>query len=313
MITSEKLHSQWAAVLPFGKGFLQVEAGSPLDWHVGFEGIEEPCLVMISTLEPAELNSSKSIVVSKRRRPDDSRWTLTFTLKRSEQISVFEILCADIVSSSENVPDEKQALEKLSARYKQWHKLLERQKTSLMDESSRKGLLGELLYLRELIEGGLDPLTAVQGWTGPDGADQDFVYADGWREIKSVGISSAEVMISSLEQLANPDQGELVVLRIDKCAPQQAGACSLGEAVDLVLKTVEGNADAKMLLEHKLTRYGYIDIPEYRKQKYKYSSKARYSVDSTFPKLTVDTVPSQVIKTQYALSLAGIDDWRLED
>ena len=313
MITPEKLHEKWTAVTPYGEGFLQLNVDSPLEWYVGFEGVEEHCLLVIASQEPAEPVPSKSIVVSKRRRPDDGRWTLTLTLKRIEQISVFETLCADVVSCTEKAADEKQALIKLADRYKQWHKLLERQKSSLMDESSRKGLLGELIYLREQIEKGLDPLTAVQGWTGPDGADQDFVYADGWHEIKSVGVSAAEVTISSMEQLSNQSPGELVVLRIDKCAPQQAGAVSLGDAADAAAASMADHEDAKAILENKLLRYGYIDIPEYRKQKYKYSSKARYCVNDTFPKLTAESVPAQVTKVQYSLSLAGIEEWRLED
>ena len=267
---------------------------------------------MISEKEPELLPTSKSIVVSKRLRTDN-KWTLLLTLMRAEQESVFETLCADIITYSGTAEDESSALSLTSKRYKQWNKLLEYQKKSLMDESGRKGLLGELIYLCDVIKSGYPVLSAVQGWVGPDGADQDFVYNDGWHEIKAVGLSADSITISSLEQLDRDDHGELVVMRIDKCAPERDGAFSLGSQVDTALDLIKVDSDALSLMERKLASYGYIDLPEYREQKYIFSGKSRFKVDLNFPKLTGGTTPAQIISAQYVISIAGIEDWRLED
>lgn len=232
---------------------------------------------------------------------------------RIEQNSVFELLCTDLITYSQAAENEAAALNLTVKRFKQWNKLLEHQRRSLMDESNRKGLLGELTYLCEVIDGGYPIFAAVQGWVGPDGADQDFVYADGWHEVKSVGVSASSVKISSLEQFANSDPGELVVMLIDKCAPKRSGAVSLGEQVERTLERVREDADALSLLESKLMRCGFIDLPEYREQKYVCSGKMRFRVDADFPRLTADNVAPQIIETQYSISLAGIEDWRMED
>ena len=107
--------------------------------------------------------------------------------------------------------------------------------------------------------------------------------------------------------------GELVVMLIDKCAPERSGSVSLGEQVDLALGRVHEDADALSLLESKLTRYGFIDLPEYREQKYVCSGKMRFRVDANFPRLTADNVPPQIIQAEYSISLAGIESWRMED
>lgn len=129
-----------------------------------------------------------------------------------------------------------------------------------------KDCLASLSICAKWIDAGYPILPAVQGWVGPDGADQDFVYADSWHEVKSVGVSADSVKISSLEQLANTDPGELVVMLIDKCAPERSNAVSLGEQVDRTFRRVHENDDAYSLLESKLMRYGFIDLPEYREQ-----------------------------------------------
>lgn len=311
-ITAEHLHRKWASINYYEGGYIQVETDAPLEWYVGFKEIDQKVLLIISSQEPELLPSSKSIVVTKGRRIDD-RWTLSLTLMRVEQESVFETLCADVITYSQPAENEQAALNLTVKRYKQWNKLLEHHRKSLMDESNRKGLLGELIYLCEVIDFGYPVLAAVQGWVGPDGADQDFIYNDGWHEIKSIGISGSSVSISSLEQLDNSDPGELVVMRLDKCAPERGGAVSLGEQVDRALSKVQSVPDAVSLLENKLVRYGYIDLPEYRAQKYVYSGKTRYHVDADFPRLTADVVMTQIITAQYSISLAGIEAWKTEE
>lgn len=311
-VTAEQLHRKWNSIDYYNGGYIQVETKHFLEWYVGYEKIDQKTLLLLTEKEPELLPTSKSIVVSKGFRTD-GRWSLSLVLMRAEQESVFETLCADIIAYSQTAENETSALLLTAKRYKQWNKLLEYQRKNLMDESSRKGLLGELIYLFDVISSGYPVMLAIQGWVGPEGADQDFIYSDGWYEIKAIGISVVSVTISSLEQLSNYDPGELVVMYLEKCAPERIGAISLGEQVDNVLSQVVGDPDALSLLESKLAKYGYIDLPEYREQKYIFSGKVRYQVDADFPRLTADTVPSQVISAQYTISLVGIEDWQLED
>ena len=310
-ITAEYLHERWQSISFYNGGYIQIEVEHPLGWHVGYKEIDQKTLVIVSEKEPELLQTSKSIAVSKGRRMD-GRWALSFVLMRSEQESVFELLCADLISYSQSAENESSALTLTVKRYKQWNKLLEHQRKSLMDESNRKGLIGELIYLCSVIDRGYPLFAAVQGWLGPDGADQDFIYADGWHEVKSIGKASSSVTISSLEQLDNNDPGELVIMFIDKCGSEQGGAVSLGEQVDLTLARVREDEDALSLLESKLMRYGYIDMPEYREQKYVCSGKACFRVDTEFPRLTADVVMPQITAAQYSISLAGIEGWKVE-
>jgi hypothetical protein len=235
---------------------------------------------------------------------------LSFELLRDEQQGVFAILCCDIIEHSRSAINDKEALALVISRCKQWSRLLESQKSGLMDESRRKGLLGELLFLEQRIDTATIKLSVVQGWSGADAADQDFMYPEGWYEVKSLGISAASVIISSLEQLDCKDEGELVIMRIDKTVPGKEGAVSLNDVVYRIDEKLSDCADALDLFQTKLTAYGYIDLQEYSDQKYYYSAMQRYRVDKSFPRLTKQSVPVQVVSSHYELSLPALADWQ---
>lgn len=311
-ITPELLEKQWSSIKYTDGGFLQIDTQHPLEWHIGYQSISQRTLLLVCDTEVSAIDSSKSMIVSRRRRESDNRWTLSFELLRNEQQGVFSILCCDVIEHSRLAVTEAEALKLVISRYKQWSKLLETQRSGLMDEHRRKGLLGELLFLEQRITSADSILAAIQGWTGADGADQDFSYPDGWFEIKSAGASAVNVTISSLEQLDCEDEGELVIKRIDKAAPEKAGAFSLNDAVRRISSILIGDAEALELFRTKLSAYGYMDLQEYSEQKYFCSSTQRYLVDESFPKLTKANVPAQISALHYELDLPSLAGWRKE-
>jgi len=307
--TPEILQRQWDSIRYKDGGFLRIDTQHPLEWHIGYQSISQKTLVLTCSIDIGTVESSKSMTVERRRRESDNRWTLSFELLRDEQEGVFSILCSDIIEHSRPATTEKEALTLVISRYKQWSKLLESQKSGLMSEQNRKGLLGELLFLQERVEESDSAMVAVQGWMGPTSADQDFTYVDGWHEVKSIGASSTSVTISSLEQLDAPDEGELVIMRIDKAAPEKSGAISLNCVVCRIIEALSGQTDALDLFRSNLGAYGYIDLQEYSEQKYYCSGSERYRVCSTFPKLTKKNVPAQIASAHYELSLPSLTDW----
>jgi hypothetical protein len=307
-VTPEILRSQWSSIRCKNGGFLQIDTKHPLEWYIGFQSVSQPTLLLVCGSEIGMVESSKSMAVNRRRRESDNRWVLTFELLRDEQQDVFAILCCDVIEHSRSAASEQEALAQVISRYRQWSHLLESQKSGLLDERTRKGLLGELLFLELRLAEMDSALLAVQGWAGADSADQDFIYSDGWYEIKSIVTSAENVTISSLEQLSCSDDGELVVMRIDRAAPGKKGAFSLNEAVRRICSSIEG--DALSEFHAKLAAYGYIDLQEYSEQKYSCSSMQRYRVDDAFPRLTIKNVPSQVVSLHYELSLPALEDWQ---
>lgn len=308
-ITPELLEKQWDVINFASGGFLQIDTQHPLEWHIGYQSISQRTLLLISDVPVEAVESSKSMMVSHRQRESDNRWTLSFELLRNEQQEVFAILCCDIIEHSRVAPNEKESLGLVVQRYKQWSKLLESQKSGLMDESTRKGLLGELLFLEQRLADVGEPLPTIQGWSGADSVDQDFMYPDGWFEVKSIGASATNVTVSSLEQLDCVDEGTLVIMRIDKVAPDRAGAVSLNEVVCRICELLIESSETLDLFRTKLSEYGYIDLQKYSEQKYYWSGQQSYRMNESFPKLTAKTIPTQIVAANYELSLPSLISW----
>ncbi|MDR1396804.1 MAG: PD-(D/E)XK motif protein [Desulfarculales bacterium] len=307
-ITPEILQAQWDSIKFKDGGFLQIDTEHPLEWHIGYQSVSQKTLLLVSGAEIGTVESSKSMSVFRRRR-DDNRWSLTFELLKNEQQGVFAIFCCDMIEYSRPAPNEKDALKLVISRYQQWSKLLEFQKSGLMDEPKRKGLLGELLFLEQQLDKMSYFLAAVQGWVGADSADQDFMYPDSWHEIKSIVISATSVSISSIQQLDCLEEGELVVMRIDKVSPDKVGAVSLNGVVQRLKSKLSADDAALDLFQAKLTSYGYIDLQEYAEQKYYHSGTQKYRVDNTFPRLIAETLPHQITAAHYELNLPSLESW----
>ena len=307
----EFLQKQWDSIDYKSGGFLQIDILHPLEWFIGYQdvsGIRRKTLLIISHAQIETVESSKSMDVI-RRRKEDGRWTLAFELINSEQEGVFSVFCCDMIEYSRVAKNETSALILAINRYKHWSRLLRTLSKGLMDESARKGLIGELLFLEEKLQFSTDTYITVNGWVGANGADQDFMYSDCWHEIKTVGVSAEKVTISSLEQLDCTDEGELVIFFVEKANSNTA--FSLNDLVANIKNLLLSDIEALELFESKLIAYGYIDLQEYSQQKYSLFGTKKYQVDSTFPKLTTKSVPTAIISLKYEISLPSVESWKI--
>ena len=144
---------------------------------------------------------------------------------------MFRALCMDLLSSSNDASDQAGALQLLVQRLIRWQRLLSKGGGKLLDEREVRGLMGELLFLRDrlLPQAGT---TAVDCWQGPEGLPQDFVYAGRLIEVKTYSAgSNPSVRIASAEQLSS---GDVPLFLHVVCLVRQEGALCLPALVDEV-------------------------------------------------------------------------------
>lgn len=309
-MTNEELLGKWNNLTSYVNGYKRIDAEHPLDWYIGFENTSQKSLLLVSNFEPKGTHSSKSVDVSVRQR-GDGKWALSFRLVRGEQEEVFIRLCCDLIEASRHKGNDKDGLQFVIKRYGQWAKLMAAQHTGLLSESEKKGLIGELLFLQEIIFKGLSIEEAVSGWMGPEGADQDFIYSDKWYEVKAIRIGSNAVSISSLEQFNAPLPGELVLYFIDKTTSNDPNCFTLKRKIEDVRHSLQSNQLAYEIFNEKVLKYGYIDLPEYEWEFYKLGGNRKFLINEDFPRLTCENVPGQIMAVKYQLSIQAIEPWKI--
>ncbi|WP_409294050.1 PD-(D/E)XK motif protein [Peribacillus sp. SCS-26] len=311
MHTNESLLEKWNTLNIYTNGYMRIDAAHPLEWNIGYENMNQKSLLLITNYEPVtNFFSSKSIIVSKGKR-SDSTWAISFRLIRVEQEDVYIRLCLDLIESSRNQRNNMYGLEYVLNRYSQWAKLMEVQPSGLLSVAMQKGLLGEILFLHQVILNGMPALEAVSGWQGIEGADQDFLYSYGWHEVKTVSIGAKTVTISSLEQLDINSPGELILFYLDKTVVHDPVGFTLNGKVNELRESMKRSISALALLNEKLISFGYIDLPEYEKHYYRFDGFKKFRVDEQFPRLVKDNVAVQVVAVKYQLSIQAIEPWKV--
>ncbi|MBO8415718.1 MAG: PD-(D/E)XK motif protein, partial [Proteobacteria bacterium] len=200
-----------------------------VSWYAGcpHQGVKSAWIA--APERPQSLPQSKAVSIV--RDVFNGRPALRASLTDGDE-DVFAALWADLIKYSCGGSSTDEVLKRFAARYKTWVKLLMLKKKAKLTKEEQKGLLGELCFLSSELEKGRSALSAVSGWVGPEGADQDFCWAEGWHEIKAAAFGSDHISISSLQQLSAAGDGCLVVYFIDPAAPERSDAVTLPDMVD---------------------------------------------------------------------------------
>lgn len=228
---------------------------------------------------------------------------LQLVLEPAGDWEMFHALCLDLLSASNEGSDEAAALQLLMSRLLRWQKFLSKGPAKLLDEREVRGLIGELLFLRDYLVATVGA-NAVDCWQGPLGLPQDFVFAGRLVEVKTFAAGSdPSVRITSAEQLTSGDVRLFLHL---VCLVRQDDDLNLASLVDDLRRLLASSHAAAESFEDKLLTMGYVDLPEYRAMSYAVTSVSDYEVRDGFPRLTVEQVPSGVVDISYSIRLADM-------
>ncbi len=307
---SQILREAWKNIKFYETGSLQLGITHQLEWHVAYVTPTNKALIIITDMPIETLDSSKSINTVCHKR-DDGTYYISFQLVENSQEDVFINMCSNLIEYSRDALTEKDALKRVAMRYKQWRRLMEYRNLAILSDEKRRGLIGELLYMKSIINGAKPMKDVLSGWVGPDGADQDFVYDAIWREIKTTGLSSDQISIHSLEQLGGrADIGELHVYRVDPCAPEAEGSFTLRKLIKYFIDLFDGDIGLIEEFTNKLNAVGYVDMELYDSYPYKFSGSDIYDVNESFPRITRNDTRSEIIRVEYTLSISSINGWK---
>ena len=210
-----------------------------------------------------DLRSSQGLDIKADARPGHDV-TLVLTERDSRYHDVFSALVSDLLRGLDALsrqPQDKRplTLDFLTSRITRWQACLQTDRDGLSAERAA-GLFGELSTMTAILEAGVDPVLAVDRWTGPAGAIQDFQFDRLTLEIKaSRQTQPTNVRISSERQLDESTHDRLVLVHYALDERSDDGGTTLPAVVDRIRKILEPGY-AGMSFDDRLLDYGYLDV-----------------------------------------------------
>lgn len=310
-IIIDTLRVKWSEQKPEDNKFRYkvVFHNHPYEWYLGWDTSHHKELVFISNYS-AKLKTNKfsSQLLGCTEKKMNGKFNLYFTLLDDTVFEEYLVLCKDLIQVSAEETSEQDALRSILERFRHWKAMLER-KSNSADEF--KGVLGELMMIKELVDQGFEVKEVLNSWSGPEYLEQDFSFPNTWFEVKAVGSNAMIVKISSAGQLDHPGEGWLYVFGIDSADPTDNDSTSVKSFSEKLKNTIMNNdVEARTLFDDKLSQYGYSGMCLDDFYWFKLSSLRKYLIENDFPRLSHDIKRSEMKSIRYDLILSAIEPWR---
>ena len=225
---------------------------------------------------------------------------------------MFYVLCHDLMQATDRTDTPRALMDAIMARLLRWQRLLSRGPRRILDDYALRGLIGELLFVRN----DLFPrfhARAIDYWQGPDRLPQDFVVGGFLFEVKTHLVGDApKISIASPSQLW-PGGAPLflVVTPLAHCSRKTPGAVTLPDLVDELTRQVTGTPQLETF-EARLDDFGYVPYPEYLDATYASGPSSFFEVRDGFPRIASAAIPDGVADMRYTIRLDVCEPFRTQ-
>ncbi|MEG3152461.1 PD-(D/E)XK motif protein [Sphingomonas sp. ZT3P38] len=234
---------------------------------------------------------------------------LTLTLKRQEDVANFRLMCAGMMHATSELSahEAETGLLVVIDQLHRWQEMLRQRRDRLLKRTEIIGLVGELLFLRDILAPRIGMLGAIRSWTGPERDEQDFVLGGTIVEVKTqIVTADRRIRISSEDQL-DPVQGRIIIANqgVAPLPGTDPTARSLnGLAAEVRDVAAASGAAACDLLDIALLAAGYEHREEYDEESWVLVDRAFYEVMGDFPRIERAELRSGVDMVKYSIRVA---------
>lgn len=227
---------------------------------------------------------------------------------------VFASVADDICEAVRMLDASEDLAETVSARLGIWKTFFDEHGLDGLSPEARRGLYGELWFLRER----LTPVTgiedAVRAWAGPHRAQQDFTLHGVAIEVKTtVAVQHRRVSIASARQLDDAGLRSLL-LAVVSLSEQDRGE-TLPEIVrDVEQRAASAGAAVTMLYREALRAAGYLeaDAPRYATG-HVFRALQLYQVREGFPRILERDLLPGIGEVRYQVELGACAPFLVDD
>ena len=236
-----------------GPAYLRISATHEVDLFVGTDDTRRALLLLICRQEPPVPPMLELLAVVRRRR-EDGRWALLVVLQRKDLGDIFSSPGRNLATVTAGKTTCQRAASRLMERLKWWQRRLGRGRSEILGEQELRGLVAELLFLKDYAIPDLGAPLAVDSWVGQLDARRDFRFPEIDVEVNSLQRDALDRRSHFLCRSARA-RGRIDYSGND-CArailQSYAGAISVKELVATVRKLCEPDSDVADALSQRL-------------------------------------------------------------
>ena len=232
---------------------------------------------------------------------------LVLILKEKTNWELFFALCNDILSATITVREPEKAPATILHRLRRWQDFLKKNRSDILSEEKIKGLIGELIFLKDHLIPKFGGADAVKFWQGPEGAPQDFNINESAVEVKcQLGGTTPNVKISSADQLCSQlPKLFLLVVTLGRTTEINNEALNLPSLITDIINDLEKVSSSSLnRFQDLLLEAGYYYSDKYLEYNYLLLGEQAYTVSDGFPRICPDDLNPGIIKVTYNINLA---------
>ena len=216
---------------------------------------------------------------------------------------IFISFSLSISEALKGISNDIKIIEKLENILNDYSNLFSLKKNSI-GKSAEQGLFCELYYLQELIRKHGDE--AVSFWCGPEKNKHDFVISSLQQAVEIKSTAGQEQLIVSI---SNENQLSTAGLKELKLIVYVVESLDTGNSVDQIINDVLKSITSVDLRKNFISKLAMVGVdPNVYEGEYRFriDSSHVFVVDSSFPKISKDTIPSNIYDVKYRLNLSGL-------
>lgn len=237
----------------------------------------------------------------------ENKYELNIYLLDNDLKEIFSLFIQDIMEEVVQSTTEIEALITTLNVISKWKRLFDKINFNGLTIELQKGLVGELLFFNYLVDNEKSASWVLNGWTGPDFEDKDFIFGSIGIEIKFTSSKYPKIKITNERQLDTQNLSELFLILYTAEEVKENGF-SLNSLIDQTRQKISANIDDLKLFNERLLLLGYLeDDREHYNKMYSLKHTFNFIVNSDFPKIIQNELPFGVYNISYLIELSAAE------
>lgn len=238
---------------------------------------------------------------------------IVLTLHSDEFADLFNDLIFSIYTRILTLSNAEEYVSEFIKTYYKWSEFFHSYVSPILSEEVVMGLLGELIFLKELITNAPYSSTnqILNSWRGPFDTGHDFILDDKNVEVKTQKSSSNNVRISSEYQL-QPEQNKGLELAVISVTPDISNGLCLKELLSEIKELIIARLGDYSVLLQALSQKGLttLNVNHFDHMKFRCIDMTIYDcLNEHFPKLVQSELPSLITSVAYSLNTTGLKEY----